>query len=91
MNKKEQPPLAFMLWLRLHQMWISDAVQGQQTAEAKAHTFQSLLVFPTRNPVRKQHGEFQPNIRYAKLWPHDARIVPETRVYQATTGLAGTI
>lgn len=86
---KEQPPLAFMLWLRLHEMWMSDVVQSQRTDEARAHTFQSLLVFPTRNPVRKQYGEFQPNIRYAKNWPHDVRIVPGTGGYQATTGLAG--
>lgn len=51
--------------------------------------FQSLLVSPTRNPVRKQYGEFQPNIGYAKSWPHDVRIGPGTGGYQATTGLAG--
>jgi hypothetical protein len=85
----EQPPLALMLWLRLHEMWISDVVQSQPTDEAKAHTFQSLLLFPTRNPVRKQYGEFQPNIRYAKTWPHDVRIVPGTGGYQSTTSLAG--
>lgn len=85
----EQPPLAFMLWLRLHEMWMSDVVQNEPTDEAKAHTFQSLLLFPTRNPVRKKYGALQPNIRYAKNWPHDVRIVPGTGGYQATTGLSG--
>lgn len=86
---KEQPPLAFMLWLRLTELWESDAVQSQKTQDGQFRTFQSLLLFPTRNPLRKQDGQFQPNIRFASTWKHDVRIVPGTGGYQSTTNLAG--
>jgi integrase len=86
---KEQPPLVFMLWLRLTELWESNVVQSQKTEDARFRTFQSLLLFPTRNPLREQDGQFQPNIKYASTWKHDVRIVRGTGGYQSTTNLVG--
>ena len=82
-----QLPTTYMLWMRLHEMWNSKVVQSQPTFDSQVSTFRSLLLFPTRNPIR--HGGVQPNIRYSETWSHDVRIVPGTGGYQSSTNLSG--
>ncbi|WP_026460456.1 hypothetical protein [Schaalia suimastitidis] len=81
------PPLAFMLWLRLTELWNSPVVQRQGNVAKKKSVFSRLLLFPTRNPARLGRDGL-PNVMFAPNWEGDATIVEDTGTYQSSTNLA---
>lgn len=84
--KQGYPPMALILWDRLHELWNSPAVQMHNSERKRYETFSNLLIFPTRNPARKGR-DGNASVRFEANAP-DTRIVEGTGTYLATTNFA---
>ncbi|MDR8019419.1 phage integrase central domain-containing protein [Nesterenkonia aerolata] len=80
-------PLCYLLWQRLDELWNSRAVQRHKKTKDAIDDFLDLLLFPTRNTVRKTR-DGKPNTAIPEGWGHSVRIVEGTGSYQIQSNYA---